>query len=63
MTPRKPRPAVPTHREAEAAGVTANVDLDLQLLGDLPGGDSPPDVTLPDRCLPEARLDSCIVEE
>jgi len=63
VTPQKPHPAVPTHREAEAAGVTSNVDVDLQLLGDLAVGDSPPDATLPDSYLPEARLDSCLVEE
>jgi len=32
MAPQKPRPAVPTLREAEAAGNTSGVDVDQQLL-------------------------------
>ena len=31
MTPPKPRPAVPTLREAEAAGKTSDVDVDQQV--------------------------------
>jgi len=72
VTLQKPRPAAPTLREAEAAGNTLDVDVDLQLLGESAGGDSLPavplpdvllldvplpDVPLPDVPLPEARPD------
>ena len=47
----KPHPAVPTQREAEAAGNTFDGDVDVdvakQLLIESAGGDSLPDVTLP----------------
>ena len=56
MTPQKPRPAVPTLREAQAAGNTSDVDVDQQLLGESPGGDSLPDVPLPDIPLPDVPL-------
>jgi len=45
---------VPTLREAEAAGTSLDVDVDHQLLGEWPGGDSPSDDPLPDVPLPEA---------
>jgi len=48
VTPQKPHPAVPTQREAEAAGNTSDVDVDQQLLIDSAGGDSLPDVPLPE---------------
>jgi hypothetical protein len=63
VTPQKPRPAVPTQREAEAAGNTSDVDVDQQLLIELAGGDGLPDVPLPDVPLPEARPDGSVGEE
>jgi hypothetical protein len=63
VTPQKPRPAVPTQREAEAAGNTSDVDVDQQLLIESAGGDSLPDVPLPDVPLPEARPDGSVGEE
>ena len=62
VTPQKPRPAVPTLREAEAAANTSNVDVhvDQQLLIESTGGNSLPDVPLPDVLLPEARLDGLV---
>jgi len=56
VTPQKPRPAVPTFREAEAAGNTFDVDVDQQLLGKSAGGDNLPNVPLPDVPLPEVPL-------
>ena len=56
MTPQKRRPAVPTLREAEAAGNTSDVDVDLQLLIESAGGESLHDVTLPDFALPDVPL-------
>jgi len=62
VTPQKPRPAVPTLREAEAAGNTLHVDVDVdvdvdqQLLIEFAGGDSLPDVSLPDIRLPDVPL-------
>ena len=56
VMPKKPRPAAPTLREAEAAGNTSDVDVDQQLLGELAGGDSLPDVPLPDVPLPDVTL-------
>jgi hypothetical protein len=47
MRPQKPRPAVPTLQEADAARNTSDVDMDEQLLIDLVGGDSLPNVPLP----------------
>jgi len=52
VKPQNPRPVVPTLQEAEAASNTSNVDVDQQLLWELPGGDIFPDVCLPDVCLP-----------
>ena len=68
MTPQKPRPAVPTLQEAEAAGNSSDVDVNQQLLGELAGGNSLPDVPLPDvslpnLALPEARPDGLVGEE
>jgi hypothetical protein len=68
VTPLKLRPAVPTQREAEAAGNTSDVDVDQQLLIESAGGDSLPDVPLPnvplpDVPLPEARPDGSVGEE
>jgi len=78
VIPRKPHPAVTTLREAEAAGISLDVDVDQQLLIDSAGSDNLPDVPfsdvplpdvslpnvpLPDVPLPEARLDSSLGEE
>jgi hypothetical protein len=73
VTPQKPRPAVPTMREAEAVRHTSEVDVNQQLLIESAGGDSHsnvplPDVPLPDVRLsnvnlPEARLDGSVGEE
>jgi len=63
VTPEKPRPAVPTLREAEAAGNTSGGDVDQQLLIGSAGGDSLPDVPLPDVPFPEARPDGSVGEE
>jgi len=57
VTPQKPRPEVPTLREAEAAGNSSDVYLDQQLLVESASGDSLPDVALPDAPLNEAHLD------
>jgi hypothetical protein len=62
LTPQTPRPAVPTQREAEAAGNTLDMDVDQQLLFDSAGGDSLPDVPLPDDPPPEARPDGSVGE-
>ena len=63
MTPQKPRPAVPTLREAEAAGNTSDVNVNQQLLSESAGGDSLCDVPLHDAPLSEARLDGSVGEE
>jgi len=49
VTPQKPRQAVPSLREAEAAGNTSVVDVDQQLFGESAGGDSLHNVPSP-RC-------------
>jgi len=54
--PQEPSLAVPTLREAEAAGNTSDVDVDQQLLIRSAGGDSLPDVPLPDVPLPHVHL-------
>jgi hypothetical protein len=46
--PQKPRPAMPTLQEAEAAGHTSDVDVNQQLLIELAGGDSLCNIPLPD---------------
>jgi uncharacterized protein YbaR (Trm112 family) len=56
VTPQKPRPAVPTLQESEAAGNTLDVDEDQQLLIELAGGNSLPNVPLPDVTLPDVSL-------
>jgi hypothetical protein len=60
VTPQKLRPAVPTLREAEAAGnssdVDVDVDVDQQLLIESAGGDSVPNVALSDVALPDVSL-------
>ena len=63
VTAQKSRPAVPTLREAEAAGNTSDVDVSRQLLIESPGGDSLSDVPLPDVPLPEARWDGSVGQE
>jgi len=55
--------AVPTLREAEAAGNTLDVDVDEQLLIESVGGDSLPSVSLPDVPLPEAPPDGSVGEK
>jgi len=57
LTPQKPRRAVPTVREVEAAGTISDVDVDLQLLWESAGGESLTNVTVPNVALPDARLD------
>ena len=52
-TPQKPRPAVPTLQEAEAAGNTSDVGVDKQLLMASVSGDSLPNVPLPNVPLPD----------
>ena len=66
--PQRPCLAVPSLRQAEAAGNTSDVDVDQQLLGKSAGGDSLlnvplPDVPLPDVHLPEARPDGSVGKE
>jgi hypothetical protein len=63
VTREKPRPAVPTQREAEAAGNTLDVDVDQQLLIESAGGDSLPDVPFPNIPLSEAHPDGSVGEE
>jgi hypothetical protein len=73
VTPQKPRPAVPSLHEAEAAGNSLDVDVNQQLLIKTAGGDSLsdvplpdvplPDVPLPDVPLPEVRPDGSVGEE
>jgi len=67
VTPQKPHLALPTLREAEAAGNTSDVDVDVdvdeQLLIESAGGDSLPDVPLPDVPLPEPCPDGSVGEE
>ena len=65
MTPQKPRPAVPTLQEAEAAGNTLDVDVDVneQLVIKSAGGDSLPDVPVPDVPLPEVLPNGSVGEE
>jgi len=58
VTPQKPRPVVPSLQEAEAAGNTSDVDVDQQLLGKSAGGNSLPDVPLP-----EVRTDGSVGED
>jgi hypothetical protein len=56
VTGQKDLPAVSTLQEAEAAGNISDVDLEQQLLGASAGGDSPPEVILPDVHLPNVPL-------
>ena len=58
VTLQKPRPAVPTLRQAEAARNTSDVDGNQQLLIESAGGNCLPDVPLP-----KARLDGSVGEE
>jgi len=53
VMPQKPRPAVPSLQQAEAARNTSDEDVDQQLLCESAGGDSLPDVPLPDIPLPD----------
>jgi len=48
VTPHKPHPVVPSLREPEVAGNTADVDVDQHLLSKSAGGNSLLDVPLPD---------------
>jgi hypothetical protein len=67
VMPQKPRPAVPTLREPEAAGNTSDVngyvDVDQQLQIESAGGDSLTDVPLRNVPLPEARPDGSVGDE
>ena len=56
MTPQKPRPVVPSLREAKAAENTSDVDVDQQLLGYLTGCNCLADVPLLDAPLPDVRI-------
>jgi len=58
VTPQKPRPAVPSLEETEAAGNTSDVDVDVdqQLLIGSAGGDILHDVALPNVPLPVVPL-------
>jgi hypothetical protein len=61
ITLQKPRPVAPTQREADAARITSDVDVEQQLLSKSAGGDSLPDVPfqsvpLPDVPLPDGHL-------
>jgi hypothetical protein len=59
----KPRQVVPTPCKAVEGGNTSNVDVDLQLLGKSAGGDSLPNVPLPNNVPTEARLDRLVGEK
>jgi hypothetical protein len=63
VTPRKPRQAVPTLQKDKAAGNCSVVDEDEQLLSELAGGDSLPDVPLQDVPDPEVCPDGSVGEE
>jgi hypothetical protein len=63
VTLQKPRPAVPTQRDAEAAGNTSDVDVDQQLLIESAGGDTVPNVPLPNVPLSEPRPDGSVGEK
>jgi hypothetical protein len=56
VRPQKLRPAAPTPGEAEAAGNISDIDVEQQLLGRSAGGDSLPDIRLPDVALPDIPL-------
>lgn len=60
MTPQKPRPGVPTLQEDEAAGITSDMDVDMdvdqQLVSEWAGGDSLRDVPLPEVPIPDVPL-------
>jgi hypothetical protein len=67
VTPQKPRLAVPTVGEAEAAGDMSDVDVDVdvhqKILIESAGSDSLPDVPLPDVPLLEALQDRSVGEK
>jgi len=63
VTPQKPRPAVPSLREAEAARKTSDVDMDQQLIGESAGSNSLFDVPLSDFTLPAGGPDGSVGEE
>jgi len=63
VTPQKPCPTVPMLWEVEAARNTSDVDVEQQLLSELTGGDSLPDVPLRDIPLPEVNPDGSIGEK
>ena len=63
VMPLKPRPVVPTLREAEEAGNTSDVDVDQQLLGKSEAGNSLPNVPLPNVRLFGAHPDGAVGEE
>jgi len=62
ITPQKPRPAVPTSREAEAAGDTLDPDVEQQLLHVSPGGNCLTNVAFPDAPLTAWRPDGSVGE-
>jgi len=61
--PQKPRPVVPTLREADAAGHTSDVDVHQQLVGESIGGDNLREVPLHDAPLLEVRADGLVGKE
>ena len=54
---------MPTLRDTEAGGYTSDVDVDQQLLGYLVGGNSLPNISLPNILLSEPHPDSLVGEE
>jgi hypothetical protein len=56
IMPQKPRPVVPTLRDAEVAVNTLDVDVDQKLRIEWAGGTSIPDVPLPGLPLPDVPL-------
>jgi len=63
VTSHTPRQAVPTLWEGEPAGNTSDVDADLQLLGESAGGDSLPDISLPNAPFPSACPDRLVGDD
>jgi hypothetical protein len=63
MTRQKPRSAVPTQRESEAAGNTSDVDVHQQLMIQSAGGDSLPNAPRPDVSLLNIPLPDVLLSE
>jgi hypothetical protein len=56
VTLQNTRPAAPTLREPEIGGNPSDVDVEMQLLGELADGDSLPDNHLPSVTLPDNHI-------